>query len=152
MILLVPLPYKALPSPGAMWPFSPLEFCFHLTERFPHLPITNRFGDLVLSKPSYPPVPRAIPPTNCSVTQSYLTATPWTAAHHASLSFTVFWSLLKFMSIELVMPSNHLILCCPLPPSMFPSIRVFSNELVLRIRWPEYWSFSISPSNDIHLF
>ena len=70
----------------------------------------------------------------------------------ASLSFTVSWSLLKFMTIESVMPSNHLILCCPLLllPSIFPSIRVFSNEPFLRIRWPEYWSFSFSicPSNE----
>ena len=79
-------------------------------------------------------------------------ATPWTAAHQASLSITNSWSLLKLMSIESVMPSNHLILCHPLllPPSNFPSIRVFSNELVLSIRWPNYWSFSfnISPSNE----
>ena len=79
-------------------------------------------------------------------------ATPWTAAHQASLSITNSWSLLKLMSIESVMPSNHLILCCPLllPPSIFPSIRVFSNESVLHIRWPKYWSFSfnISPSNE----
>ena len=72
--------------------------------------------------------------------------------HQASLSITNSWSLLKLMSIELVMPSNHLILCHPLlfPPSIFPSIRVFSNESVLRIRWPKYWSFSssISPSNE----
>ena len=78
--------------------------------------------------------------------------TPWTAAHQASLSITNSWSLLKFMSIELVMPSNHLILCHPLllPPSIFPSIRVFSNESVLHIRWPKYWNFSfgISPSNE----
>ena len=76
--------------------------------------------------------------------------TPWTAAHQASLSITNAWSLLKLMSIELVMPSNHLILCRPflLPPSIFPSIRVFSNESVLHIRWPKYWSFSISPSNE----
>ena len=77
--------------------------------------------------------------------------TPWTAAHQASLSFTNSQSLLKLMSIESVMPSNYLILCCPLLflPSIFPSIRVFSNESVLCIRWPEYWSFSfsISPSN-----
>ena len=77
--------------------------------------------------------------------------TPWTAAHQASLSFTISWSLLKLMSIKLVMPSNHLILCRPLllPPSIFPSIRVFSNESVLGIRSPEFWSFSfsISPSN-----
>ena len=76
---------------------------------------------------------------------------PWTAAHQASLSITNSQSLLKLMSIELVMPSNHLILCYPLlhPPSIFPSIRVFSNESVLRVRWPNYWSFSfsISPSN-----
>ena len=79
-------------------------------------------------------------------------ATPWTAALQASLSITNSQSLLKFMSITSVMPSNHLILCCPLllSPSIFPSIRVFSNELALRIRWPKYWSFSfsISPSNE----
>ena len=79
-------------------------------------------------------------------------ATPGTAAHQASLSFTFSWSLLKFMSVELVIPSNHLILCHPLLllPSIFPSIRVFSNESTLRIRWPKYWSFSfsISPSNE----
>ena len=78
--------------------------------------------------------------------------TPWTAACQASLSITNSQSLLKLMSIELVMPSNHLILCHPLLllPSIFPSIRVFSNESVLRIRWPKYWSFSfiISPSNE----
>ena len=75
--------------------------------------------------------------------------TPWTAARQASLSFTISQTLLKLTSIELVMPSNHLILCCPLllPPSIFPSIRVFSSESVLCIRWPNYWSFSISPSN-----
>ena len=79
-------------------------------------------------------------------------ATPWTAAHQASLSITNSRSLLKLMSIELVMPSNQLILCCPLLflPSIFPSIRVFSNKSALRIRWPKYWSFSfsISPSNE----
>ena len=80
-----------------------------------------------------------------------LFATPWTAAHQVSLSITNSWSLLKIMSIESVMPSNHLILCHPLLllPSVFPSIRVYSNESVLHIRWPKYWSFSfsISPSN-----
>ena len=79
-------------------------------------------------------------------------ATPWTAAIQASLSITNFWSLLKLISIESVMPSNHLLLCRPLLllPSIFPSIRVFSNESVLHIRWPKYWSFSfsISPSNE----
>ena len=78
-------------------------------------------------------------------------AAPWTAACKASLSITNSWSLLKLISIESVMPSNHLIFCCPLlPPSIFPSIRVFSNQSVLLIRWPKYWtlSFSISPSNE----
>ena len=78
--------------------------------------------------------------------------TPWTAAGQASVSITNSWSLLKLTSIELVMPSNHLILCRPLllPPSIFPSIRVFSNESVLCIRWTKYWSFSfsISPSSE----
>ena len=80
----------------------------------------------------------------------WLFATPWTAAHQASLSITNSWSLLKLMTIESVMPSNHLILCCPLllPPSIFPSIRVFSIESVLHIRWPKYWSFSISSPNE----
>ena len=77
---------------------------------------------------------------------------PCTAACQASLSFTICWTLLKLMSIKSVMPSNHLILCHPLllPPSIFPSIRVFSNESVLHIRWPKYWSFSfsINPSNE----
>ena len=81
-----------------------------------------------------------------------LFATPWTAAHQASLSITNFWSLLKLMSIESVMPFNYLILCrlLLLLPSIFPSIRVFSNESVLRIRWPKYWSFNfgISPSHE----
>ena len=80
-------------------------------------------------------------------------ATPWTTAHQASLSITNTWSLLKLMSIELVMPSNHLILChrLLLPSSIFPSIRVFSNESVLCIREPKYWSFrfSIFPSKEI---
>ena len=76
--------------------------------------------------------------------------TPWTAAHQAFLSFSISWSLLKLMSNESVMPSNHLILCHPLLllPSIFPSITVFSNESALRIRWPKSWSFSFSPSNE----
>ena len=79
-----------------------------------------------------------------------LFATPWTAARQASLSITNSHSLLKLMSIESVMPSNHLILCRPLLllPSIFASIRIFSNESVPHIRWPKYWSFSISPSNE----
>ena len=76
--------------------------------------------------------------------------TPWSAACQASLSFTISWSLLKLMFIESVMLSNHLVLCHPLllMPSIFPSIRVFSNELSFRIRWSKYWSFSISISNE----
>ena len=82
-----------------------------------------------------------------------LLMTPWTAACRASLSFTIFQSLLKLMSIESVMPTNHLIFChlLLLLPSIFPSIKVFSNESVLCIRWPKYWhfSFSVRPSNNI---
>ena len=82
----------------------------------------------------------------------WLFVTSWTASRQAPLTFAIYWSLLKFMSIKLMMPSNHLILChlLLLLPSIFPSIRVFSNESVLCIRWPKYWSFSfsISPSND----
>ena len=107
-----------------------------------------------------------ISPTNISIKSSlymlfssvqllhcvHLFVTPWNAAHQASLSITNSWSILKLMSIDLVMPSNHFILCHPLLllPSIFPSIRVFSNESTLRIRWPKYWSFSfnISPSNE----
>ena len=89
----------------------------------------------------------------CSFAKSFwLFATPWTAAHQAPLSFTISQSLLKFMSTESVMLSNHLILCHPLLllPSIFSSIRVFSNESALCIRWPKYWgfSFSISPSSE----
>ena len=81
-----------------------------------------------------------------------LFATPWTAAHQASRSFTISWGLLKLTSIKSVMPSNQLIFCRPLllPPSIFPSTRIFSNESVLCIWWPKYWSFSFSssPSNE----
>ena len=87
-----------------------------------------------------------------SLSHVRLFVTPWTPARQASLSITNYQSLLKLMSIKSVMPSNHLILCCPLLPlpSIFPSIRVFSNDLVLRISWPKDWSFSfsISPSNE----
>ena len=92
-------------------------------------------------------------PRSCIVQSlSHVLLFAWTAARQASLSFTISQSLLKVMSIESVMPSNHLVLWHPLllPPSIFPSIRVFSNELALHIRWPKYWSFSfsISPSNE----
>ena len=86
-----------------------------------------------------------------SLSHVLLFVTPWTAAHQASLSVTNSWSLPKLMFTELVMPSNHLIFCYPLLlPSIFPSIRVFSNESGLHIRWPKYWSFSftISASNE----
>ena len=87
-----------------------------------------------------------------SISTVQLFATPWTAACQASLSFTLSWSLFRFMSIELMMLSNHLILCRPLLllPSIFPSIRVFSSESALRIRWPKNWSFnfSMNPFNE----
>ena len=87
-----------------------------------------------------------------SLSRIQLFATPWTAARQACLSFTISWSLLKLMSIKSVMPFNHFILCRPLLllPSVFPSIKVFSNESAPNIRWPKYWSFSfsISPSNE----
>ena len=102
-----------------------------------------------------PLFPLLLPPCSSvqSVSRVRLFVTLWTAARQASLSITNSQSLLKLMSIEFVMPSNHLILCHPLlPPLIFPSIRVFSNESVLRIRWPKYWSFnfsiSLSPNNE----
>ena len=92
----------------------------------------------------------------CSVTKSCPALSTWTTAHQASLSFTISWSLLKLMSIESVMPSNHFTLCFPLLllPSIFPRIRVFSKESALCIRWPKFWSFifSISHSNGKDLF
>ena len=85
---------------------------------------------------------------SCSV-MPFSLPTPWTAPCQAYLSFTIPWSLLKLTFIESVMPSSHLILCRPLLlPSIFPSIRVLSNESALHIRWPKYWSFSINPSNE----
>ena len=96
--------------------------------------------------PAHPPVVAVVELLSCV----QLFATPWTAARQASLSITNSWSLLKLMSIESVVPSNLLILCRPLLllPSVLPSITVFSNESALRIRWPKYWSFSFSPSNE----
>ena len=86
-----------------------------------------------------------------SLSRVQLFATPWIAAYQASLSFTISWSLLRLMSIELMMPSNHLILCRPLLPSIILNIRVYSNKSALPIRWPKYWSFSFSiiPSKEI---
>ena len=88
-----------------------------------------------------------------SLSRVRLFATPWTPARQASLSSTISWSLLKLVSIESAMPSNHLVLCCPLlPHSIFPRIMVSSNDLALCVRWPKYWSFSfsfsISPSDE----
>ena len=95
---------------------------------------------------------RELDPSSVQFSSVRLFATPWTAAHQASLSITNSQSLPKPMSIESVMPPNHLILCHPLLflPSIFPSIRVFSDESALHIRWPKYWSFSfnISPMNE----
>ena len=95
--------------------------------------------------------PQSFPGCWPSVVSDSLQSQTWTAAHQASLSFNISRSLLKLMSIESVMPSNHFTLCHPLLllPSIFPSIRVFSNELALCIRWPKYWSFSISPPMSI---
>ena len=83
-----------------------------------------------------------------------LLVTPWTGAHQCSRLFTISWSLIKLLSIEAVMSSNHLILCCPLLllPSVFPSIRVFSNQSVLHIRWPKYWSFSVNKYSGLISF
>ena len=103
------------------------------------------------SNPSSAPVSSRTPVVDVqSLSRVWLFMTPWTAAHQASLSFTISRRLCKLMSIESVMPSNHPILCCflLLQPSIFPSIRVFSKESVLRIKCPRSFSFSISPSNE----
>ena len=129
------------------------EILWHLHEL--HSPLFLRNACWTLSSlrlcHSGPPLPIQFSSVE-SLSCVWLFATPWPAAHQASLSFTTSRSLLKLMSIESVMPSNHLILCRPLllPPSIFPSIRVLSNESVLHIRWPKYWSFSfsISPSDE----
>ena len=115
---------------------------YHLRiDFFTMLTLSNRLQDFSLKFSSFQ-----------SVSCVWLFATPWTAACQASLSITNSQSLLKLMSIESVMPSNHLILCCPLLllPWIFCSIRVFPSESALRMRWPNYWSFSfsISPSNE----
>ena len=114
----------------------------NLTQRAERSPKTWGWGG---GSPMAPRRPAVVQSLSCV----QLFETPWTAALQAPLS-SIFRSLLKFMSIESGMLSNHFILCCPLLllPSIFLSIRVFSNESALRIRWPEYWSFSINPSND----
>ena len=139
--------------------------CHWATQKLKHVSLTiaPKSGNKTLPEPGSPPV--SLPVVNLSsCNRSSFSSvqfirsvvsdsvTPWTAARQASLSITNSWSLPKLMSIESVMPSNHLILCRPLllPPSIFPSIRVFSKESVLHMGWPKYWrsSFSISPSNE----
>ena len=123
---------------------------------FKALPHCSSFGLIVCAEPLLVPNYIFSPVNLSSVSVQSLSRvrfffTPWTAARQASLSITISWSLLKLMSIGLVMPSKHFILCHPLLlPSIFPSISVFSNESALHIRWPKYWSFSfnISPSNE----
>ena len=109
-------------------------------------------SNLLLKERARAQIPKPVSQSVQSLSHVRLLATPWTAARQASLSITNSRSLLKLMSTESVMPSSHLILCHPLllSPSIFPSIRIFSNESALRIRWPKYWSFSfnISPSNE----
>ena len=131
-------------SPGASFHSHPLsEMCSLLpTSPSSHLSLVSLSIVFLLT--------RLFPLLFQSLSRVLLFVTPWTVAHQASLSVAISWSLLKFMSTESVMPSNHLILCHPLllPPSIFPSIRAFSSESALPIRWPKYWSFSISPSNE----
>ena len=135
------LDYEVLPHP----PYSPdLSTDYHLFKQL------NNFLQKTLPQPAGG---RAFQFSSVqSLSRVQLYATPWTAGHQASLSITNSQSPLKPMSFESVMPSSHLILCCPLLllPSIFPNIRVFSNESALHIRWPKYWSFSfnISPSNE----
>ena len=137
---------------------------------FSNLPQSSLLTRILTSRLLFSDTSYVQPPHNssaevgvCSVPTTYrfggvqllsyvrLFAPPWTAACQASLSFTISWSLLKLTSIELMMPSNHLILCLPFPllPSVFPSIRVFSSESALRIKWPKYWNCSTSPSDGI---
>ena len=105
------------------------------------------------SQHTRPPCPSPTPSSVQSLSHVWLFVTPWITAHQASLAITISWSLLKLTSIESVMPSSHLILCCPLLllPAIPPSIRVFPNESTLCMRWPKYWSFSFSiiPSMEI---
>ena len=136
-------------------------FLRHILESLSPLPVlTHQWQFIIWTQPKHHHLPPSHTFSLCvfflssvqSLSPVWLFATPWTAARQASLSITNSRSLLKLMSIESVMPSNHLILCrlLLLPPSIFPSIRVFSSESVLHIRWPKYWCFSISisPSNE----
>ena len=111
-----------------------------------HGPAVSSPGNILTCKFSGPILDLIIVVQSLSLVQLFMTL--WTAAHQASPFFTTSWGLLKLMSIGFLMPTNQLILYCPLllPPSIFPSIRVFSNESALPIRWPKYWSFSFSIS------
>ena len=147
-------------TPSAEAHQAPQSMRFSRQEYWSGLPFSSPED---LPHPGIEPIPLTSPSlaggfltTSATSVQSLshvrLFATPWTAACQVSLSITNSWSLLKLMSIESVMPSNHLIFCRPLLllPSIFPSIRVFSNESILHIRWPKYWSlsFNIISSND----
>ena len=129
-----------------LWPPRPLlvSYCFPLTHSSPTPGLPAPPEHVALAFPS-----ALLLLFSRSVVSDSL-QTPQTAARQVSLSFTIAWSLFKLMSVELAIPSNHLVFCHPLLllPYIFPSIRVFSNELALCIRWPKYWSFSNSPSNE----
>ena len=129
-----------------------MSLCWELTCLLQEFSSILDQSEADIMSPSCIGTTRNVPSSVQLLSHVQLFVTPWPAAHQASLSITNSWSLLKLMSFRSVMPSNHLILCRPLllPPSIFPSIRVFPNESVRPIRWPKYWSFSfsISPSNE----
>ena len=135
-------------SLGFFLPSPSFRFSFHRCQIY----LTEDSSCLPVLPSTFPNKSFAYFSSVQSLSPVQLFATPWTAARHGSLSIINSWSLLRLMSLKLVMPSNHLFLYHPLllPPSILPSIRVFSNESVLHIRWPKYWSFSfsISPSNE----
>ena len=134
-----------MPADGTVRAFSILQLSFWIKSF--HTQIWIGFYLSVIWQTTYMQTPKFSSVQLLS--RIWLFAIPQTAARPASLSITNYRSLLKFMPVESVTPSNHLNPCRPLlPPSIFPSIRVFSNESVLRIRWPKYWSFSISPSSE----
>ena len=178
---LMSLAMRVKPDVGNKWPMKPACLLGIMSKTLQNLPISSVLGRetkflamaskasaglLLLSPDSLFPNPSGLPapPEHFALpfpsalllfsrsVMSNSLQTPWTTVCQVSLSFTISWSLLKLMSIESAIPSNHLVFCHPLLllPSIFPSIRVFSNELALYIRWPKYWSFSfsVSPSNE----
>ena len=176
---LMSLAMRVKPDVGNKWPMKPACLLGIMSKTLQNLPISSVLGRetkflamaskasaglLLLSPDSLFPNPSGLPapPEHFALpfpsalllfsrsVMSNSLQTPWTTVCQVSLSFTISWSLLKLMSIESAIPSNHLVFCHPLLllPSIFPSIRVFSNELALYIRWPKYWSFSNSPSNE----